>query len=88
MPLDFVGSKTDSLINTPIHQCVFEQRAFDHVNGEKEGDLARMINSCLSWERVMDEISKCAVRCFNCHMKKTARDWGWSKLKDLEISTP
>jgi hypothetical protein len=57
MPLDLVESKTDSLINTPIHPCVFEQPAFDHVNGEKEGDLARMINSCLSWERIMAEIS-------------------------------
>jgi hypothetical protein len=53
---------------------------FDDVNGKKESEVARMINSCLSWEKVMAEIAKCVVRCFNCHLEKTARERERGKL--------
>ena len=44
-----------------------------------------MANACFSWEPIMTEIEKCTVRCFNCHMKLTAKQqngYNW-----LEIQT-
>jgi len=41
---------------------------FDHENGDKEFDLARGVN--VSMVRLLKEIQKCAVVCFNCHMKR------------------
>jgi hypothetical protein len=33
------------------------------------------------WARVRAEIEKCDVRCVNCHRRKTARDFGWLKIR-------
>jgi hypothetical protein len=50
---------------------------FDHVSGEKEGDICAMIcERKLSWAVIEAEIAKCAVRCANCHRRKTARERG------------
>src|SRR5262245_26845818 len=57
---------------------------FDHVKGEKRGDVARLINSSLSWNTIFSEIEKCVVRCFNCHMIKTAKEKDWNRVKYLE----
>lgn len=35
---------------------------FDHVNGKKVGNISEM-----SLTRAIEEISKCVVRCANCH---------------------
>ena len=58
----------DCGINNPI------VLTFDHVNGEKREDVAKLINASLSWKTILTEIDKCVVRCFNCHMIKTAQD--------------
>lgn len=79
----------DYLLKHPCVDCGLSDPVmltFDHVNGKKEGAIARMIDSCSSWERIMVEIAKCAVRCFNCHMKKTAREKGWRKLTGSGLS--
>ena len=57
---------------------------FDHVRGEKRGDVARLINSSLSWNTILAEIEKCVVRCFNCHMIKTAKEKDWNRVRYLE----
>ena len=54
---------------------------FDHVKGTKKHAIARMIDSCVSWNTILDEIEKCVVRCFNCHMIKTSQERGWHKLR-------
>jgi hypothetical protein len=43
---------------------------FDHVRGEKKGNVSEM--SRLGWglKTIFEEIAKCEVRCFNCHMRK------------------
>lgn len=49
---------------------------FDHVRGEKLRPISVMVARC-SWEKVLREIEKCDIRCANCHLRKTARDFGW-----------
>jgi hypothetical protein len=46
---------------------------FDHVSGKKRYDVSCMIGKGYSWETIMHEISKCEVRCSNCHRKRHAK---------------
>lgn len=52
---------------------------FDHVRGEKEREISLAILYGWSIPRIMAEISKCDVRCANCHKKRTSRDFNWFK---------
>lgn len=48
---------------------------FDHRHrSEKYKDISHLIKTRGSFKRVVDEISKCDVRCANCHRRKTARE--------------
>ncbi len=50
---------------------------FDHRDPKnKKKDIARMPGSC-TWDKILQEIAKCDVRCANCHLKKTAIERGW-----------
>ena len=52
---------------------------FDHVD---ETTKFREISKLLGrrdWETVMAEIAKCEVRCVNCHRRRTAERFNWSK---------
>lgn len=51
---------------------------FDHVEGEKVMDLSSMV-ARRSWRVISDEIAKCDVRCVNCHRRRTAEAFKWSK---------
>ena len=44
---------------------------FDHINDDKEDNVSRMIYRQLSLDKVKAEVSKCEVRCVNCHRKIT-----------------
>ena len=48
----------------------------DHVHGEKYRNVGDMMSG-YGWKRILAEISKCEVRCANCHRRKTARDFKW-----------
>ncbi len=50
---------------------------FDHVSGSKRNIVSRLISSAISREELLKEISKCDVRCANCHRKRTAREQHW-----------
>lgn len=52
---------------------------FDHVRGEKKYNVSNMIARAFSWNTILEEISKCDVRCANCHRIKTAKESGWFK---------
>lgn len=61
---------------------------FDHVSGEKKGNIASFMNRRL--QIVKDEIEKCEVRCANCHSKKTHREandarWQYSKIAEIKF---
>ncbi len=53
---------------------------FDHVRGQKRGEISQMVSDGLSWEAIQAEIAKCEVRCVRCHRRKTAAQLGWFYL--------
>lgn len=44
---------------------------FDHVKGEKVGDISSMVYQSYCVESIQKEIDKCEVRCSNCHRVAT-----------------
>jgi len=65
------------------HPCVdcFEDNIvvleFDHVRGEKKNNVGTLMARGSSWEKILEEIAKCEVRCANCHRKVTAERGGF-----------
>lgn len=66
------------------HPCVdcgesdFAVLEFDHVRGSKSANVSELME--LLQEALEAEITKCDVRCGNCHRRKTARErnhWIW-----------
>ena len=55
---------------------------FDHVRGVKAYNICNMRAQGYSLVTLMDEISKCVIRCANCHKRKTAKEQGWWKLDE------
>ena len=51
---------------------------FDHKpEFEKIDSIGMMVSRQLSLKVIKEEISKCDVRCANCHRKKTSKDFNW-----------
>lgn len=44
---------------------------FDHVRGDKTKNISDMVRDANSIAKIEEEISKCDVRCANCHRIKT-----------------
>ena len=57
---------------------------FHHVDSSKEHDVSQMMD--FKKERILSEISKCDVLCFNCHMKLHHDKRGHER--DLEAIAP
>ncbi len=51
---------------------------FDHLS-DKIKEVANLIRGRYNLSIVKAEIRKCAVRCANCHRRKTAKEFGWFK---------
>ena len=49
---------------------------FDHVKGKKRKTLSYMTRHGFSISSINKEISKCEVRCANCHRLRTAKERG------------
>ena len=75
---------TEYLSQHPCVDCGETSRAileFDHRDpAQKRLPVSRLAESG-GWRTVLQEIEKCDVRCANCHRKRTARQFGWAKLK-------
>ena len=58
---------------------------FDHKDPDsKTRNVSRFLSGHFSWDSVMSEISKCEVRCANCHRRKTYFQYGgYGKTKPL-----
>lgn len=52
---------------------------FDHIKGKKIYMISYMIHNQYSIKTIFEEISKCQVRCANCHIRKTAIDFDYNK---------
>lgn len=59
---------------------------FDHLRNKTFNVSAMAISGQRqpSTKKVLEEISKCEVRCANCHQRKTARSVGWWKLRYID----
>jgi len=53
---------------------------FDHVRGEKRGNVSEMVLRGTGWASIAAEIAKCEVRCANCHQRRTARQRQFHRL--------
>ena len=57
---------------------------FDHrERSTKRGTVSRLAGHA-SWPQVEKEIAGCDVRCANCHRRRTAAQFNWSKLAALQ----
>ena len=60
---------------------------FDHRDPSAKRKEVGRLAATKPWSQVRAEIEKCDVRCANCHRRRTAEQFGWSKLtrspKDL-----
>ena len=53
---------------------------FDHRDpADKRGNVSELAMR-KPWRLVLIEVAKCDVRCANCHLKRTAQQFGWAKL--------
>jgi hypothetical protein len=53
---------------------------FDHRDpAEKQGNVSELAMR-KPWRLVLVEIAKCDVRCANCHLRRTAEQFGWRKV--------
>jgi uncharacterized protein YjbK len=53
---------------------------FDHQR-DKHIEISSLIKWNYSLSKLKLEISKCVIRCANCHRRKTAKDYNWYKYK-------
>ncbi len=56
---------------------------FDHIKGNKSFNISQSFSRKFSLTKISEEISKCEVRCSNCHKIKTAKDFNWWTFKRL-----
>lgn len=62
---------------------------FDHVRGRKVNTVCALALKAYSWRRVKAEMRKCAVRCANCHRRKTHRERGHLRyLLSIKTTNP
>lgn len=61
--------------SSPCHDCgVFYPwyvMDFDHVSGEKSGNISDFMARMVSKKKIQDEIDKCELVCSNCHRART-----------------
>jgi hypothetical protein len=78
---------TEYLLAHPCVDCGerdIEVLEFDHIEmiGERGRRIGRFMNSSIG--KLVAEISKCAVRCANCHTRRTRQQMGWFRKDCME----
>lgn len=58
---------------------------FDHVTGIKLNHVSEF-NRNASTIKLRNEITKCEVRCANCHRRKTAKERGWFRFTQAAVA--
>jgi hypothetical protein len=59
---------------------------FDHVRGEKRGNISEIVSAGWSLAYLAEEIAKCDVRCANCHRIRTVVQLAWFKSNKVPRS--
>ena len=54
---------------------------FDHRDPETKSWDIGFVVARKPWKFVLAEIAKCDVRCVNCHRRRTARQFNWTKAR-------
>ncbi len=44
---------------------------FDHIRDTKVSNVSTLVSMTSSWDKIVQEIEKCEIRCANCHRIKT-----------------
>lgn len=52
---------------------------FDHVNGDKRNNISGLFARSCSLRLLKSEIEKCEIRCANCHVRRTSKQFGFWK---------
>lgn len=52
---------------------------FDHVSGNKKANVSVMVRKGAPISSIKNEISKCEIRCANCHRVRTSKEFGWAR---------
>ena len=60
---------------------------FDHRES-KTKDIASLVRSGCSSQRLIDELNKCEIRCANCHRRRTATQGGWFRTRQGRLRAP
>lgn len=55
---------------------------FDHVRG-KNAEISILVSTGQRWAVISAEIAKCEVRCANCHRRRTVRQIGGYRTKEV-----
>ena len=58
---------------------------FDHVRGKKLWTISDMVKHSWGLKTIFEEIAKCEIRCFNCHMIKDSLRRGGKKWNALNV---
>jgi hypothetical protein len=58
---------------------------FDHRDPSNKSGNVTFIAARKPWHLVLREIEKCDIRCANCHMRRTAQQFNWRKVRGLPI---
>jgi hypothetical protein len=58
---------------------------FDHRE-PKTKDIASLVRSGCNSQRLIHELSKCEVRCANCHRLRTATHGGWFRVRHRTVA--
>lgn len=61
---------------------------FDHRDGAAKVQTVAVLLRRKGWRAIEREMEKCDVRCANCHRRRTARQFGWSKLAAVPGADP
>lgn len=72
------------LHNNPCVDCGESDILFlecDHIIDGKIAGIGTLMSKHASWEKILDEIAKCVVRCVKCHREITATRGGWNILR-------
>jgi hypothetical protein len=54
---------------------------FDHRDPTAKAHNVVVLATHKGWNRVLEKIAKCDVRCSNCHRRRTAAQFGWRKAR-------